>query len=239
MKLKGKERLILSLDVDSLEKAKNLISQLKDYVGLFKIGSQLFTNVGPKVLELIHQQGGRTFLDLKYHDIPYTVAKAGEVATQKKVFMFDVHASGGFEMMRAVAEATREKARELKVKKPLILGVTILTSIVQQVLEEELRIKHNIKTHVVHLASLAQKAVLEGVVASSWEIKSIRETCGEDFIIVTPGIRPRWAVENDHKRVMTPKEAISAGADFIVLGRPITQAKDPVAATKKILEEIE
>jgi orotidine-5'-phosphate decarboxylase len=140
-------------------------------------------------------------------------------------------------MMRAAADAAQKRAKELRVKKPLILGVTILTSIVQEVLEEELRIRHNIRTHVVHLASLAKSAGLEGVVASPWEIS--RESSGKDFLILTPGVRPTWASKNDHRRVMTPKEAISAGADFIVIGRPITQADEPVEAAKRILEEME
>ena len=166
MKRPGKEKLVVALDVESIEDAEKLVGELKDYVGVFKVGSQLFTSLGPEIVKRIQEKGGRVFLDLKYHDIPNTVARAAEVAGRKKVSIFDVHASGGFEMMRATAQAAREKARQLRVEKPLILGVTILTSIVQEVLEEELRIKHNIKTHVVHLASLAKSAGLEGVVAS-------------------------------------------------------------------------
>ncbi len=239
MKRPGKEKLVVALDVESIEDAEKLVGELKDYVGVLKVGSQLFTSLGPEIVRRIQEKGGRVFLDLKYHDIPNTVARAAEVAVRKKVSIFDVHASGGFEMMRATAQAAREKARQLRVEKPLILGVTILTSIVQEVLEEELRIKHNIKTHVVHLASLAKSAGLEGVVASPWEIKSIRETCGEKFLILTAGVRPAWAARNDHHRVLTPGEAISAGADFIVVGRPITQAPQPAEAARKILEEIE
>jgi orotidine-5'-phosphate decarboxylase len=239
MKRPGKEKLVVALDVESIETAEKLVEELKDYVGVFKIGSQLFTSLGPEIIRRVQQKGGRVFLDLKYHDIPNTVAKAGEIAVREKVFIFDVHASGGFGMMKAAAEAAQKKAKELRVEKPLLLGVTILTSIVQEVLEEELRVRHNIRTHVVHLASLAKGAGLEGVVASPWEVASIREACGKDFLILTPGIRPGWASKNDHRRVMTPGEAISAGADFIVIGRPIIQAPQPREAAKKILEEME
>ncbi|GAG07807.1 unnamed protein product [marine sediment metagenome] len=155
------------------------------------------------------------------------------------VYIFNVHTSGGYEMMKAAAEATKKTSLTLGINKPLILGVTLLTSINQEILEKEIGIKKGLEEQVVHLAKLAKTAGLDGVVASSWEIKKIRKTCGEDFVILTPGIRPAGKSSDDQKRVMTPQEAIKLGADFLVIGRPIRNAANPVQAAKEILSEME
>ncbi len=239
MLLTAQERLVLALDVDSLEKAEELVDKLSNYVGVFKIGSQLFTAEGPKVVEMVNQKGGKVFLDLKFHDIPNTVAGAAEAATELGVYIFDVHASGGAEMMRSAVEASKRISLTSGKRRSLILGVTILTSLNQEILEKELGITARVEEQVRRLAKLAQAAGLDGVTASSWEIAEIRKACGRDFIILTPGIRPAGKSFGDQKRIMTPQEAIKLGADFLVIGRPITEASDPVEATKKILKEME
>jgi len=239
MQLTTRERLVLALDVDNFKKAEQLVGKLSDYVGVFKIGSQLFTAEGAKVVNMVNDKGGKIFLDLKFHDIPNTVARAAEVAAKLGVYIFNVHTSGGYEMMKTAAEATKKTSLALGINKPLILGVTLLTSINQEILEKEIGIKKGLEEQVVHLAKLAKAAGLDGVVASSWEIKEIRKACGGDFVILTPGIRPVGKSSDDQKRVMTPQEAIKLGADFLVIGRPIRNAVNPVAAAKQILREME
>jgi len=239
MQLTVKERLVLALDVEDFKKAEELVGKLSDYVGVFKIGNQLFTAEGAKVVNMVNKRGGKVFLDLKFHDIPNTVARAAEVATKLGVYIFNVHTSGGYEMMKAAAEASKKISLALGVRKPLILGVTLLTSINQEILEKEIGIKKRLEEQVVHLAKLARTAGLDGVVASSWEIKEIRKACGEDFVILTPGIRPTGKSSDDQKRVMTPQEAIKLGSDFLVIGRPIRNASNPVEAAKEILREME
>ncbi len=239
MQLTVKERLVLALDVDDFKKAEELVGKLSDYVGVFKIGSQLFTAEGAKVVNMINERGSKVFLDLKFHDIPNTVARAAEVAAKLGVYIFDVHTSGGYEMMKAAAEAATKTSQDLGIRKPLILGVTLLTSINQEILEKEIGIKKRLEEQVVHLAKLAKTAGLDGVVASSWEIKEIRKACGEDFVILTPGIRPTGKSSDDQKRVMTPQEAIKLGSDFLVIGRPIRNAANPVEAAKEISREME
>ena len=239
MDLTARERLVLALDVDDFKKAEELVGELSDYVGVFKIGNQLFTAEGPKVVDMVNKKGGKVFLDLKFHDIPNTVARAAEVATKLGVYIFDIHTSGGYEMMKAAAEATKKISLALGIIKPIILGVTLLTSINQEILEKDLGIKKRLEEQVVHLAKLAKAAGLDGVVASSREIKEIRKACGKDFLILTPGIRPAGKSSDDQKRIMTPREAIKLGADFLVIGRPIRNAANPVEAAKQILREME
>jgi len=239
MQLTAKERLVLALDVDDFKKAEELVGKLSDYVGVFKVGSQLFTAEGTKVVNMINEGGGKVFLDLKFHDIPNTVAQAAEVATKLGAYIFDVHTSGGYEMMKAAAEASKKISLALGVRKPLILGVTLLTSVNQEILEKEIGVKKKLEEQVVHLAKLAKAAGLDGVVASPREIKEIRRSCGEDFVILTPGIRSAGKSSDDQKRVMTPQEAIKLGSDFLVIGRPIRNASNPVEAAKKILREME
>lgn len=238
MTLTAKDRLILALDVDDGETALGLVELLEEYVGVFKVGMQLFTGEGPEVIRRIRERGKKVFYDAKYHDIPTTVANAGRMAVSLGVYIYNIHTLGGYEMMTRTVQATRKKAEELGVEKPLIFGVTVLTHMDQRMLEE-LGVEKGLKDEVVHLAELAKRAGLEGVVSSPQEIELIREACGDDFLILTPGIRPHWAEGNEQRRRMTPREAIKAGADFIVAGRPILQAGNPVEAARKILKEME
>jgi orotidine-5'-phosphate decarboxylase len=204
---------------------------------LFKVGKQLFTHAGPKVVDMIHGKGQKVFLDLKFHDIPNTVAKAGEEATKLNVTMFNLHALGGFEMMRKTVEASRATAKNLGIPKPLILAVTILTSMDEDSLKE-VGVQGPVLEEVGRLAQLSLKAGVDGVVASPQEIGIIRQKCGEDFLIVTPGIRLPSEKKDDQKRTMSPKEAVRAGANYLVIGRPIKEAKDPSDAVQKIIEDI-
>ena len=243
MTLTPKQRLIFALDVSSLGEVKKWARLLKGYVGIFKVGKELFTACGPKVVDIIHNAGGEVFLDLKFHDIPNTVAKAGVVAADLGVKMFNVHTLGGLKMMEAVNEAVHKTCK--RGRRPIILGVTILTSMDEGAIKQ-VGIQGPIRKRVLQLAELAKKAGLDGVVASPLEVKDIKKKLGKDFIVVTPGIRTpdsRRSAEltpkpDDQNRIMTPKQAISAGADYIVVGRPIKDAKDPVDVARKILEEI-
>lgn len=237
MKALAKERLIFALDVDSFAEAENWVRQLHRQVGLFKVGKQLFTRCGPAVVEMVHREGGSVFLDLKYHDIPNTVAMAAVEACRLGVKMVNVHALGGREMMaRTVAEVDRVTPRG-DAGRPLLLAVTILTSSTEATLQE-VGIDRPVREMVPRLARLAQESGMDGVVASPQEVELIRAACGPDFAIVTPGVRPGFASLDDQKRVTTPGEAIAAGADYLVIGRPISAAADPVAAATLILDEM-
>ena len=238
MTLTVKERLVLALDVDDGETALGLVERLKEYVGVFKVGMQLFTREGPEIIRRIRERGSKVFYDAKYHDIPTTVSRAGRMAVGLGVYIYNVHTLGGYEMMVETAQATRREAGKSGGEKPLILGVTVLTHMNQEILKE-VGIERSLEEEVIHLAKLAQRAGLEGVVSSPREIRAIRAACGADFLILTPGIRPPWAEENDQRRRMTPGEAIKSGADFLVVGRPILQARDPVEAAQRILKEME
>lgn len=233
------DKVIVALDVATFDEARELMDQLSDSAAWFKVGNQLFTSVGPDIIREIKRRGKKLFLDLKFHDIPNTVARASEAATELAVDMFNIHVSGGMDMMRDAAAATKSKAFELGIKKPIVLGVTILTSIDASTLEEVFGSVKSLQEQIVYMAKLAQSAGLDGVVASPQEIQPIRKACGNDFVIVTPGVRPEWASANDQKRIMTPSEAISAGASYMVIGRPIRQAQRPANALERILKELE
>ncbi len=235
--MEPRERLIFALDVEHFAEAQKLVGLLKGHVGLFKVGKQLFTHSGPKVINMIRNKGERVFLDLKFHDIPNTVAKAGEEATKLGSTMFTVHSMGGYEMMKGAVESSRNAAKQLNTPKPFILAVTILTSMDETILEE-VGIKTPLEEQVVRLARLAKRAGVSGVVASPREISLIRDHCGSDFLIVTPGVRPASVAKDDQKRTLTPGEAIRAGANYIVVGRPIKEADNPVRAADEIVEEI-
>jgi orotidine-5'-phosphate decarboxylase len=232
-----RERLIFALDVEHFGEAQKLVGLLEGHVGLFKVGKQLFTHSGPKVIDMIRRKGERVFLDLKFHDIPNTVAKAAEEAAKLGSAMFTVHSMGGFEMMKRTVESSRNTSKRLNIPKPLILAVTILTSIDELILEE-VGIKPPLEQQVVRLATLAKRAGVNGAVASPREISLIRDQCGSNFLIVTPGVRPASAAKDDQKRTLTPGEAVRAGADYIVIGRPIKEADDPVKAADEIVEEM-
>lgn len=236
--MKPEEKLIVALDVPTFEKARQIIDTLSPVVRTFKVGLQLYTACGPKIIEAIHDKGAKVFLDLKFHDIPNTVAKVAEVATELGVFMFNVHAAGGEEMMRAALKASEEKAKSLKMERPLIIAVTVLTSFSQESFDQTFGTPRKIAEQVKHCALMAQRAGLDGVVASAREIELIRQNCGNKFVIVTPGIRPAEADKQDQKRTMTPKEAIQTGSSFLVIGRPILAASSPSEAANKMLKEI-
>ena len=236
--MKVEDRIIIAVDANEIEKAKKIIEQTKSMINFYKVGSQLFTACGPRSIELVKRYDGKVFLDLKFHDIPTTVAKAVESAMEMGVDMMNLHTSGGVEMMQAAAAAAQEKAKKLSQPKPLILGVTVLTSISNETLKSDLACFRSLNDQVLYLAALAKKAGLDGVIASPNEISLIRKNLGDDFIILTPGIRPSWYEKGDHKRTMTPSEAIKAGADYIVIGRPVTASENPAQALQKILNEI-
>ena len=232
-----KDKIIFALDVEHFAEAQRWVNLLKGHIGIFKVGKQLFTHSGPKVIDMIRKKDQKVFLDLKFHDIPNTVAKAGEEATKLEVAMFNLHALGGFEMMKKTVEASRAVAKSLSISKPLILAVTILTSMDENGMKE-VGIQGPILEEVGRLALVSMKAGVDGVVASPQEIGIIRQRCGENFLIVTPGIRLPTGKKDDQKRTLSPKEAIAAGANYLVIGRPIKEAKDPLEAIQKIIEDI-
>ena len=229
--------ILAALDVPSAARALALADQLRGAVGGFKIGKQLFTAEGPSVVRALADRGDRVFLDLKFHDIPNTVAGAVRSAMATGAWMVNVHASGGSAMMRAAAQAAHDTAAKTGAARPLVIGVTVLTSMDEAALAE-VGTTRPVIDKVVHLARLAKAAGLDGVVASPQEIAAIRTACGPDFHIVTPGIRPAGqAGTDDQARTLTPKEAVAAGATYLVIGRPITAAADPRAAAEAIAAE--
>lgn len=259
----AEQRIIVALDVPSLKEAAPLVEQLNPYVDCFKVGLELLTAVGaPRAVNFVHALGGRVFLDGKFMDIPNTVAGAVRAATRMGVEMFNIHCLGGSEMMKAAREVAGKEALSgansgLINSRPTILGVTILTSLSYNDLVElgietrlniadpqELKDKSEqiMQLTVCHLARLAEERGLDGVIASPHEVEAIRKYCEPEFMVVTPGVRPKWAVAHDQKRVMTPAEAIRAGADMLVIGRPITEPPEeigsPVDAVQRILGEI-
>lgn len=238
MRADARKRLIFALDVDSFSQAEDWVKKLHDKVGLFKVGKQLFTRCGPEIVEMVRAGGGEVFLDLKYHDIPNTVAKAGVEACRLGAKMFNVHALGGLEMMQQTVAEVDAWCAANNAERPIMLAVTILTSSTEQTLQG-VGIDRPVTEMVPRLAALAKQAGFDGVVASPKEVGLIRQACGDDFAIVTPGVRPAFASLDDQKRVTTPADAIGNGADYLVIGRPISAAADPAAAADLILEEIE
>ena len=232
-----KDRIIIALDADSRQKAMAIVEELKAQVRFFKIGFELFSSCGPSIVEDLAKKGCRIFLDLKYHDIPNTVSKAAVSASRLGVFMLNVHALGGYDMMKKCADALREESVRLNIERPKLIAVTVLTSM-DEVALKKVGISDTMDSEVLRLAKLAETAGLDGVVASPSEIVILRKEFGKDFLIVTPGVRPLWAATGDQKRIATPKEAIASGASFIVVGRPVTDAPDRAAAAAKIIEEI-
>lgn len=235
----ARERLCVALDVPALAEAEEIVGQLADHVGVFKVGMQLFTAEGPRAINVIRGMGGEVFLDLKYHDIPNTVAGALRAASAHGVEIVSVHASGGRSMMAAAVEAAEDEAGKTGRGRPKIFAVTVLTSLSTDELRGELNVSKTAGGQVVAMARLAQAAGVDGVIASPQEIKDIRRACGKDFLILTPGIRPDWAADKrDQKRTLTPREAITAGANYIVVGRPILGAANRVQACERVLAEI-
>lgn len=233
-----KDRLIIALDTSSEKEALSLVEKLKNHVGFFKVGLELFCACGPKIITHIKDIGNKVFFDGKFLDIPNTISGAVKNMVKHRVDLLNVYMSGGADMLKAARSALLEAAIQCNLKPPKLLGVTVLTSLNNNILEKDLKIKTQIDEYVLHLAELAIKNNLDGIVCSPNEARSIREKTNKDFLIVTPGVRPAWADAQDQKRTSTPKEAIANGASHIVIGRPVTSAKDPLEATKKILDEI-
>jgi orotidine-5'-phosphate decarboxylase len=232
------DKLLVALDVETGDHALALASELRGIVGGFKVGSRLFTLEGPALVRTLVDTGARVFLDLKFHDIPNTVAKAVDSAVQTGAWMINVHASGGVPMMKAASVAGREAAARVGRPAPLLIAVTVLTSMDEDTLRAT-GVGRRLLDQVVTLARMTQEAGLDGVVASPWEIQAIRTACGPDFAIVTPGIRRAAdAGRDDQHRTMGPADAIRAGASLIVVGRPIIAAADPRAAAEEIVNEI-
>ena len=232
-----RQRLIVALDLADAGRAEALATGLAPEVGMFKVGKQLFVNAGPDVVRMIHGLGGEVFLDLKFHDIPNTVAAAAVEAARLGVKLFNVHASGGREMMRQTAAAVAETCEKEGLRRPSVLGVTVLTSLDGADLEAQ-GIRGDVAGQVVRLAGMTREAGLSGVVCSAREVADIRRACGESFLLVTPGIRPAGQQAGDQKRVMTPGDAVRAGIDYIVVGRPITGADDPIEAARSVVAEM-
>ncbi len=224
------------MDLPGAAAAAPLVEKLGGRAGMFKVGSELFTSEGPAFLRYLVNQEQQVFLDLKFHDIPNTVRAAAREVAKIGVAMLDVHASGGSKMMQAALEGAREGSPGRN--RPVVLAVTVLTSLASQDLQE-IGVTGSSEAAVIRLAWLAQRAGLDGVVASPQEVAAVRRACGPGFVIVTPGIRPASAHADDQVRISTPEKAIQAGADFLVVGRPITKAPDPVAAVEGIVDEIE
>ncbi len=218
--------LIVALDLPTLRAAEVVVKRLKKHVTIFKIGLQLFTREGPKVVQMVQRHGGEVFLDLKFHDIPNTVAQACESATRLRVAMMTLHVSGGLEMLQRAVASTRSVAKSIKCPKPHLLGVTVLTSTAPTAAT---------KRQVRAMAQLAQEAGLDGVVCAATELSAVRRVCGPKLLLVTPGIRPAGDAHGDQKRVMTPKEAIDLGANYLVMGRPILESRDPVGVCRGVI----
>lgn len=231
------EKIIVALDVNNISELEKLVDKLRSVVKIFKIGSELFTSCGFEAIDVVRRKGGKVFLDLKFHDIPNTVMKASRAISRQGVHMFTVHTLGGLDMMKQAVEASCEEALRLKTHPPLVLGVTVLTSLNAGDMPL-VGIQGSVSDEVLRLAKLAEKAGLSGVIASPKELPLLRKNLRKDFLIVTPGVRPLWSQKNDQERISTPKEAIENGADYLVIGRPITAEEDPRVAAEKIINEI-
>jgi orotidine-5'-phosphate decarboxylase len=233
-----KNKLIVALDVADRGKALDIVEKLGDQAGVFKVGFELFVTAGPGIVEDIQKMGKKVFLDLKFHDIPNTVSGAARAAARLGVYMFNVHTAGGLAMMKQCVDAVSELCEKERIQRPRIIGVTALTSLDGEILRNELGVHYSLRTQVKRLASLALSAGLDGVVASPHETIMIKNQCGNNFLVVTPGIRPSWVPPDDQKRTATPREALRNGADYIVMGRGILKHEDPVRALELISLEM-
>lgn len=231
------ERIIAALDVRSMEEVKKLVEGLGNTISFYKVGMELFYAVGPQVIKYLKDNGKKVFLDLKLHDIPNTVAEGLVSLMKLGVDIFNVHASGGLTMMTKAANRVKEEAAQLGITAPKLIAITVLTSINEDDWAG-LGMNTPIDKQVLRLAKLTQQAGLDGVVASPREAKAIRELCGSDFMIITPGVRPQGAKKDDQSRIATPKQALLNGASRLVIGRPIYQAAEPLKAAQHIIAEI-
>lgn len=233
-----KERLIIALDYPELPPALDMARLVGPKVGMLKVGLELFNSAGPEAVSALRELGARVFYDSKFSDIPNTVAGAAAAVGRMGVAMFNVHALGGSRMMMEARRAAVEAASEAGLPPPLVIGVTVLTSLGEGEVREELGIPANAHDTAVRLAVLAKRAGLDGVVAAVHEVPEIKRVCGKEFLAVTPGIRPAWAQPGDQSRIATPLEAIEAGSDYLVVGRPVTRAEDSAAAVAAVLGEM-
>ncbi|MBE6096258.1 MAG: orotidine-5'-phosphate decarboxylase [Schwartzia succinivorans] len=231
-------RLIVALDVHTLDDVKKLVEELGDAVSYYKVGMELYYSAGPGVIDYLKEKNKNIFLDLKLHDIPNTVSEGLCSLMKHGVSIFNVHASGGYTMMKTAADKIRQEAERLNIEPPKLIAVTVLTSMNEQDWKD-MGNTDLISDRVVRLAKLAKKAGMDGVVASPQEAAMIRQACGDDFLIVTPGIRPAGSDINDQSRIATPAAALQNGATHLVIGRPIRAAENPRQAALKILEEME
>lgn len=235
----SRDKIIVALDVPTAKEAREIVTELRGLVGAFKIGLQLFTSAGASFVRELVESGNKIFLDVKFHDIPNTVAKASVEVAKLGVWMFNVHALGGSEMLKQTVSEVREVCERENLIQPKIIGVTVLTSSNNETLYE-VGIENETETQVFNLAKLTAKCGLNGVVASPHETKMIRQKIArENFLIVTPGVRPNFATTDDQKRVMNPSEAVRAGADYLVIGRPILRAENRIESVENILREIQ
>ncbi len=230
-------KLIVSLDVSDIKEAEKLVNTLSGVVDVFKVGIFPFMACGPQIIKMLQNKGKKVFLDLKYHDIPSIVARAVKYAVRMEIWALTIHASGGFSMLRETQKALKVEASAKNIKKPLLWGVTVLTSLKEKDLGQ-IGINRKVEKQVKRLAVMSRDAGLDGVISSSREIGLIRKYCGKKFLIITPGIRPEGSQINDQKRTLTPREAIKAGSDYLVVGRPIIQAENPLAVATQISKEI-
>lgn len=234
-----KDRIILALDVETLEEVESLVKELKDYVGYFKVGLPLIVNYGFEAVKLIEKLGGKCYYDCKFHDIPNTVQKACINLVKNNIHYFSVHLQGGSKMLLGSVKAVKAAAKRFKKEPPMILGVTLLSSFGQRTLTTELCVEKSIEDYSLQLAKVAFEAGLDGVIACAEETRRIRkEITDENFVIVCPATRPTWASVNDQVRVDTPRDAILSGVDYLVIGRPITAAENRISAVQLIIDEI-
>ena len=231
--MEPKERIIVALDVETYLEAEKLVEELADVVDIFKVGMATYQGYGEKILAKLENMNKKVFLDLKFHDIPNTVYNVTKIALEKNIFMMNYHCSGGSKMLEEAVRAIKEKEGA----KPILLGVTILTSMDQEQFNE-VGYSGSIEEKVINFAKMAASKGMNGVVASAKEAKKIKETLGKHFVVVTPGIRPTWSVKGDQKRVLTPSEAVRQGADYLVIGRPIIKAEKPKEAAQRIIDEL-
>ena len=231
--MRVEDRIIVALDYSNPEDAKNIVEKIGDAATVYKVGLELFLNSRGEMVDYLVERGKKVFLDLKFHDIPNTTTMASLFAAKEKCFMFNVHASGGRKMMSSVASKVKEFNREV-----LVIAVTVLTSFSEEELKETFNSSYSLNELALNLAKLSKESGLDGIVSSPWEAKTIKEICGENFITVCPGVRPKWSAANDQERIMTPKEAMMNGCDYIVVGRPITKHENPAEAFKLVLDEV-
>lgn len=231
------DRVIVPLDVPTVSKAIALVEQLPQ-VSFWKVGLELFVSSGPEIIKILKERQKRVFLDLKFHDIPNTVAGACRSAATYGVDLITIHATAGRSALSNAVAAAIDSAKDAECQPPKLIAITLLTSLSSRDLAFDLKIPIELPEYALQMALLAQEASLQGAVCSPQEVSQLRQVCGKDFLLVCPGVRPSWAQAGDQRRTMTPAEAIKAGADFLVIGRPITAAAEPVAAWQKICEEL-